>query len=298
MIASVPRQLLSTVDFVRRCLGRFVELEGFDRAMALAGQAFAALLPLLIVIGSVSPQGGDDLSDAITSRFKLDPGASDTLHSAVAQPPDPGIGVLGVFLLVISALSFTRAMQRLYVRAWRLGKLGLRGNLWGLEWLVIFVLFWSLQPLIIHLFSGVTAFAFSLALSTAMWVITPYLLVAKRIAWRRLVPQALLTALSLDALAIAGAIYLPHAVADDLEGVRRARRRVHAALAAVRDLALPGRLGRDRRDGRRDVRRHGRARPHAALGARVVGRHPGTVPTSAPGRTGSPASGDARRRSA
>ena len=212
MIASVPRQLLSTVDFVRRCLGRFVELEGFDRAMALAGQAFAALLPLLIVIGSVSPQGGDDLSDAITSRFKLDPGASDTLHSAVAQPPDPGIGVLGVFLLVISALSFTRAMQRLYVRAWRLGKLGLRGNLWGLEWLVIFVLFWSLQPLIIHLFSGVTAFSFSLALSTAMWVITPYLLVAKRIAWRQLVPQALLTALSLDALAIAGAIYLPHAV--------------------------------------------------------------------------------------
>ena len=92
------------------------------------------------------------------------------------------------------------------------GHLGLRGNLWGLEWLVIFVLFWSLQPLIIHLFSGVTAFSFSLALSTAMWVITPYLLVAKRIAWRRLVPQALLTALSLDALAIAGAIYLPHAV--------------------------------------------------------------------------------------
>jgi len=108
MIASVPRQLLSTVDFVRRCLGRFVELEGFDRAMALAGQAFAALLPLLIVIGSVSPQGGDDLSDAITSRFKLDPGASDTLHSAVAQPPDPGISVLGVFLLVISSRNTPR----------------------------------------------------------------------------------------------------------------------------------------------------------------------------------------------
>jgi len=60
MIASVRHQLLSTVEFVRRCLGRFVELEGFDRAMALAGQAFAALLPLLIVIGSVSPQDGDD----------------------------------------------------------------------------------------------------------------------------------------------------------------------------------------------------------------------------------------------
>jgi membrane protein len=213
MIASVPHQLVSTVEFVRRCIGRFVELEGFDRAMALAGQAFAALLPLLIVIGSLSPQGGDDLSDALATRFRLDPGAADTLHSAVAQPPDPGIGAIGGFLLIVSALSFTRAMQRLYVRAWRLGPLGLRGNVWGLEWLAVFAIYWSFQPVIVHLFSGVTAFVIALVLTTAMWVVTPYLLVAKRIPWRRLVPQGLLTALTLDALAVAGAIYLPRAVA-------------------------------------------------------------------------------------
>ena len=39
----------SVLDVGRRALVRFLELEGFDRAMALAGQAFAALLPLLIV---------------------------------------------------------------------------------------------------------------------------------------------------------------------------------------------------------------------------------------------------------
>ena len=211
MIASVPHQLLSLIDFGRRCLARFVELEGFDRAMALAGQAFAALLPLLIVIASVSPNSGDDLSTTLSRRFKLSSGAENALDQAVAQPPDPGLGALGVFLLVISALSFTRAMQRLYVRAWRLGPLGLRGNIWGLEWLAIFVLFWSLQPVVIHLFSGVLAFAVGLGCSTALWLVTPYFLVAKRIPWQRLVPQALLTALSLDALAIAGAIYLPRA---------------------------------------------------------------------------------------
>jgi membrane protein len=211
MIASVRHRLLSIADFGRRCLGRFVELEGFDRAMALAGQAFAALLPLLIVIASVSPTSGDDLSDTLSRRFKLSAGAENALHQAVAQPPDPGLGALGVFLLVVSALSFTRAMQRLYVRAWRLGPLGLRGNLWGLEWLAIFVVFWSLQPVIASLSSGVVAFALGLGFSTALWLVTPYFLVAKRIAWRRLVPQALLTAIALDALTIAGAIYLPRA---------------------------------------------------------------------------------------
>jgi membrane protein len=105
-------------------------------------------------------------------------------------------------------------MQRLYVRAWRLDKLGLRGNLWGLLWLGVFVCFWSLQPVIIDLFEGVTAFAVSLALSTLLWLLTPWLLVAGRIAWIRLLPQAFLTAVGLVALAIGGAIYLPRAIAS------------------------------------------------------------------------------------
>ena len=57
---------------------------------------------------------------------------------------------------------------------------------------------------------------------------------------------------------------------DDLEGVRRARRRLHAALAAVRGRALPRRVGGGRRDDRR----------------------------AQPRRSGSPRSGDARRRRA
>lgn len=200
------------IDIARRSLGRFVELEGFDRSMALAGQAFATLLPLLIVVGSVGPS--EDLADELIDRFRLSGGAAETLRTAVAQPPDTGIGVVGVILLVISALSFTRAMQRLYVRAWRLEPLGVRGNGWGLAWLAMFVAFWSLQPAIVGLLDGVVAFCVALALSTLLWVWTPWLLVARRIAWRRLLPQALLTAVGIDLLAVGAAIYLPRAVAS------------------------------------------------------------------------------------
>jgi membrane protein len=202
------------VDFGRRSLARFVELEGFDRSMALAGQAFAALLPLMIVFGTVAQGSSAEVADDLIDRFDVSGSAADTLREAVAQPPDSGVSAVGVVLLVISALSFTRALQRLYVRAWRLDNLGWRGNVWGLLWLAVFIAFWSLHPAILDLVDGVVAFAVSLALSTALWLCTPWLLVARRVSWHRLLPQAFLAAVGLAALAIAGAIYLPRAVAS------------------------------------------------------------------------------------
>jgi membrane protein len=202
------------IEMGRRSLARFLELEGFDRAMALAGQSFAALLPLLIVIGSVTPVGDDDLADTLIERFDISGTAAETLRAAVARPPTSGLSVIGAVLLVISALSFARAMQRLYLRAWRLDKLGLRANAWGLVWLGLFVAFWSLQPALVELFEGVVAFSVSLALSTALWLLTPWLLTARSIPWRRLLPQAFLTAVGLLLLAIASAFYLPRAVAS------------------------------------------------------------------------------------
>jgi membrane protein len=202
------------LDIARRSLARFVELEGFDRSMALAGQAFAALLPLLIVFGTVAQGSSEEVADDLIERFDISGEAADTLRDAVSQPPDSGVTVVGVLLLIISALSFTRAMQRLYVRAWRLEPLGVRGNLWGLVWLSMFIGFWSLQPAIVGLFDGVVGFSVSLSLSTLLWVWTPWLLVARRIPWRRLLPQAFLTAVGILALAIGAAVYLPYAVAS------------------------------------------------------------------------------------
>jgi membrane protein len=56
------------------------------------------------------------------------------------------------------------------------------------------------------------AFALSLGLSTTLWLLTPWMLTARAIAWQRLLPQAVLTAIGLLALAIGAAFYLPRAV--------------------------------------------------------------------------------------
>ena len=48
---------------------RFVQLQGFDRAVALAGQAFTALIPLLIVYTAlVSRATGRDFADELRRR--------------------------------------------------------------------------------------------------------------------------------------------------------------------------------------------------------------------------------------
>jgi membrane protein len=204
----------SVLDVGTRSLERFVELEGFDRAMALAGQAFAALLPLLIVVGAASPGGGKDMADGLVERFELDGDAAASLQAAFAQPAavQDSISVLSAFLLVVSALSFTRALQRLYVRAWRLPPLGMRGNMWGLVWLAAFSLFTLLQPLVLAVFDGLAEPVVALTLSCALWLFTPWILVGKRISRRRLLPQAALTAFCLLILSVASVVYLPRTI--------------------------------------------------------------------------------------
>jgi membrane protein len=202
------------VAFIRRSLARFAELEGFDRAMALAGQGFAALLPLLIVVGAVTPAGGRDVAQTLIDRFDLTGSTAESLRAAVAQPAavQDSVSVLSGFILLLAALAFTRALQRLYVRAWRLPRLGPNGNAWGLLWLAVFSAYWSLQPAIASVLDGAAAVVVSIALSCALWLFTPWLLVGKRLPWRRLLPQAVLTALGLMALAGATAVYMPRAI--------------------------------------------------------------------------------------
>lgn len=197
----------------RRAVLRFIELEGFDRAMALAGQAFAALLPLLIVLGVLSPGDGRGLSETLIREFRLSGDTADTIKAAVGPSTSlRSIGVLGGVLLVVSALSFTRALQRLYFRAWRAERMGLRANLFGLLWLVVFTLFWLALPVVENATDGVAGFVVSFGLSTALWLVTPWLLLGRTLSWRRLLPQALITAGGLVLFGIGSALYMPRAI--------------------------------------------------------------------------------------
>jgi membrane protein len=59
-------------------------LQGIDRAMALAAQAFTALIPLLLVVSAVAPSDRRDLvSDAVIRKFQLAGGGRTGREAAV-----------------------------------------------------------------------------------------------------------------------------------------------------------------------------------------------------------------------
>jgi membrane protein len=108
-------------------LGRLIEVRFLDRTVILAAQGFSAILPLFIVVTTISPRpGGDSPAAFLARRLGLTEEVS-SLQVAVVPPPTAraSIGVLGVVLALLTATSFARALQRSYELAWRLPRAGL-----------------------------------------------------------------------------------------------------------------------------------------------------------------------------
>ena len=83
--------------------GAFIALQGIDRAVVLASQAFTALIPLLLLVSALAPAGDRDVvSDGIIRRFRLTGDAADAVRQLFAHPGGSATGVFSVFLLVFS----------------------------------------------------------------------------------------------------------------------------------------------------------------------------------------------------
>src|SRR4051794_41158089 len=104
-------------------------MAGVDRAMGLAAQGFTALFPLLIVVAAVLQDGeGGSLGNRIVEKFDL---TGDAATAAQRAFPESGtveqsVSVLSALLLLISALAFARALERMYEQAWNLEARGWR----------------------------------------------------------------------------------------------------------------------------------------------------------------------------
>lgn len=210
------------VEFVRACLDRLIRIQFVDRAIALGSLAFTAMVPLLVLIGAYAP-GNNGIADTLIDRFHLDGATADLLEQVFTQPDsDRGaISVAGVLLLVGSALSFTRGLQRLYELSWRLDTRGWKGTVAGLKWLGIAAVWagvvasartWALDHT-----GPVLSLAIALTTSTALWLITPFVLLDSRVPWRRLLPTAILTAVAMLAYSVGSVIYMPEAIAESAD---------------------------------------------------------------------------------
>ena len=219
----VPRVLAlgpiaALMSFVRDWIARFIGVQGIDRSMALGAQAYTALFPLLIVYGALLPSDRD-FADALIKRFQLTGASADTVRQAFASSGtvQSSLTVLGVVLLLYSALAFTRGLQRLYEGVFGLPTLGMRNTRWALLWLAVLCLGAVVQPFVLGGLDGLAATIGSLALSGTLWLATPYLLLGRRVRWQRLAPVAVLSTIGMTGVGVWSVLWMPQAIATSSE---------------------------------------------------------------------------------
>lgn len=208
-----------------RCAGSFLGMQGLDRATAIAAQAFTALFPLLLLVSALLPRdSGDDLvSDAIIERFGLRGSAAAAVRELFDSPGDQTVGALSLVLLVFSGVSLTRRLQRTYQQAWRLPPVrGVRSSVSAAVGLVAvlldIVLLTALRSLAESLPFGWTAGGLVTVLAgVVLWTSVPWLLLDRRLGWRRLLPGGVLTAVCTALYGLATTVYMPRLMAANSE---------------------------------------------------------------------------------
>lgn len=207
---------LLQASFLGRCAESFLGMQGLDRAMAIAAQAFTALVPLLLLASELSSGGnGNAAADAIVRRFHLTGESAQAVQEFFASPGGGSIGVLSAVILLFSGVSFTRRVQRMYLQAWRLPpRSGIRGSVnaaLGLAALLLEIILLSAVLSVLRSLplGQVLSWPVSLVTSLILWTSVPWLLLDRRVHWRRLLPGGALAAACASCYGFATAIYMP-----------------------------------------------------------------------------------------
>ena len=203
--------------FVLRVVGRFQRIAGFDRAVALASSALTAMIPLVIILGALLPEvGGKDAAERVIDRYDLTGGGAEAVTDALSPAAGTAtdITVAGALLLVVAVLSFARSAQRLFEQTWELKPLSVRNTVNGLLWIAGLIAYLTLGGWIHGIWDEtrleIGANLLLMPVSAVFLVWSGWILTAKRIDRRSLLPFGVVGAVLLAAYSTGAAIYVPH----------------------------------------------------------------------------------------
>src|SRR5215207_1250624 len=208
---------------VDKSIRGLVDIEVFDRSMTLAAQAFTSIFPLLIVVAVLRPRRSDsELGRGLADSLGLNQQASEALEAALPSGSSAAsaFGVIGVLVVVLSATSYSRALVRMYARVWDVPRPpGLRA-LWRLiatllgVVLLLLVLTFTRRVLRGVPLSAVSEAAVACLLGALLWTWVPWVLLARRVPARMLLPGGVLMGVAMVLLSLAGRVYLPLALSS------------------------------------------------------------------------------------
>jgi membrane protein len=150
----------------------------------------------------------------MNERFGLEGSSAESVQALFASSTEVQSAVtwISVVILVLATLSFSRAMQRMFERAYEQESVGLAGAWRGLAWLAGFAVWISVTSPVREVLEDVGGVVLAVILGTAtgfaLWLWTPVILLGGR-DWRRLVPGALVSGTLGAVLGVASGIYVP-----------------------------------------------------------------------------------------
>ncbi|MFD8566986.1 YhjD/YihY/BrkB family envelope integrity protein [Streptomyces sp. NPDC059639] len=211
-IAEAARPLVARIG------RQLVRVTVLDMSTRLAAQAFLAALPMLIAVASLCPA---PVRHEMRRSLHMLIGTSGPVAAdgdVLTRGMDESFynwGAVGLLVALLSATSFTRALQRLCERAWELPRSGVRYVAWRWAlWLAVWIALLVLQGSMHRAFGAGAVLGVTLQLveSVLMWWWTQHLLLAGRVPWLPLLPGALLAGGGVVAFCVTSGVWLPRAL--------------------------------------------------------------------------------------
>ena len=220
LLRAKDRSPPALVRFAMSIVREIQRLEPFDRAMTLAAQAFTSIFPLVIVALSVLPRPeARGLSERLAQALGLPASTQDLLEGALPENDEQyaTFGVLSLLIVLLSATSFSRALTRMYAKAW-----SVRGPGWKKPWRWISavvaiasctVVLQAVQRLAGGNGAGMVGALLLIFLANAvLWTWVPSVLLVREIPWRLLAPGGVIMGVAAVAMFFVSRIYMPKAL--------------------------------------------------------------------------------------
>ncbi len=155
----------------------------------------------------------------MTHRFGIEGDALATAKQAFASSADirRATGLLGLVLTIFFATSFTTALQRVYMRAWRRppGKKAgqyARGPAWFLVVLAFMALLGGLRGVVGDGVGFVVFAVVAIAASSMLWWFTAWFMLLGQVRWRVLVLSGVVTGVAMAGYELSATIWMPNVV--------------------------------------------------------------------------------------
>ncbi len=225
---TVRRRIESVRRIVERTLAwkiweRLLETNFVDRSVALAGKAFVSFFPLVIVVAAFVPERlRKSIVSTLVHRLGLAGQSLTTVKEAFSSASDirRATGILGLILTVFFATSFTTALQRMYLAAWRRPSPGPVGAYTrGAEWILAIIVYMAALGGVRKVLHGtvedVIFVVAALALSASFWWFTAWLMMLGQVRPRVLIPSGAITGLLIGVYALSASIWMPRSVLNN-----------------------------------------------------------------------------------